>query len=53
MFRLSCVGCVRKFVNCVYVLVGEVGSRAGKVWLRGSVRLCVKWLLACVRVCVL
>ena len=35
---LSCVGCVRMFVVCVVVLVGDDGSWVGKVWLSGSVR---------------
>ena len=39
------------FVNCVDNLVGEVGSRVVKMWLCGSVRLCVKWFFGCVLVC--
>ncbi len=30
---LSCVGCVRRFVVCVGVLVGDDGSYVGKLWL--------------------
>jgi hypothetical protein len=41
------------FVNCVDYLVGEVGSRVVKMWLCGSVRLCVEWFFGCVLVCVL
>ena len=41
------------FLNCVDTLVGEVGSRIGKMWLYGSVRLCVEWFFGCVLVCVL
>ena len=41
------------FVNCVDNLVGEVGSRVVKMWLCGSVRLCVEWFFGCVLVCVL
>ena len=41
------------FVNCVDNLVGEVGSRVVKLWLCGSVRLCVEWFFGCVLVCVL
>ena len=41
VYVLSCVGCVRRFVVCVGVLVGDDGSCVGKVWLSGSVRLWV------------
>ena len=41
------------FVNCVDNLVGEVGSRVVKMWLCGSVRLCIEWFFGCVLVCVL
>ncbi len=41
------------FFNCVDTLVGEVGSRIGKAWVYGSVRLCVEWFFGCVLVCVL
>ena len=50
---LGCVCCVMAFVNCVASLVGEKGSRVGKMWLCGSVRLCVVCLFGCVRGCVL
>ncbi len=40
-YVLSCVGCVRRFVVCVGVLVGDDGSCVGEVWLSYSVHLCV------------
>ncbi len=53
MVVYGCVCCAVAFVGCVVNLVGEVGSRVGKMWLGGSVRVCVGWFLGFVFVCVL
>ncbi len=53
MVVYGCVCCAVAFVNYVVNLVGEVGSRVGKTWLCGCVRLCVEWFFGCVLVCVL
>jgi hypothetical protein len=50
---LGCLCCLMAFVNCVVNFVGDVGSRVGKTWLIGGVRLCVVCFVGFVRVCVL
>ena len=50
---LGCVCCLMAFVNCVVNLVGDVGSRVGKLCMGGGVVLCVVWFVVFVRVCVL
>jgi hypothetical protein len=50
--RLSCVGCVGRFLKCMNVFVGEVGLWAGKVWLCSGIRLYVGWSFGFVGVCV-
>ena len=41
VYVLGCVCCFGGYVVCEGALAGDDGSRVGKVWLSGSVRLCV------------